>query len=427
MKQVHRFSILGVALFTVLLGGTATAQRVVETDLVANKSPLVDANGITHVPLLPPDPSLKNPWGIGESATSPFWISDNGAGLATIYNTAGTKSALVVSIPSPGDPLGASGTPTGMVSNIANAAGGFKISGVDRNNNPVSAPANFIFSTEDGTIVGWNPNVNPVGFDPTKAGTYAIIAVDNSATANGAVYKGLAIATDSSGQTLLYATNFRSGAVDVFDTTFQKPASLAEDAFVDPRLNHGRHDRDDDNEGREKEKRGHHHGDDDDGRPRANYAPFNIVPVMINGATRLVVTYAIQDADKADDVAGHGHGIVDTFDLSGGSFHRFAQHGQLNSPWGVAVAPANFGEIAGDILIGNFGNGHINVFDSYGEFKGKLRDAEGNPVAIDGLWTIMVGNGGNGGRTDTVYFTAGPNGEADGLFGSLSPVAETDK
>ncbi|MBO0797294.1 MAG: TIGR03118 family protein [Blastocatellia bacterium] len=414
MKQVHRSSILAVGLLTVLLLGKATAQRVVETDLVANKSPLVDANGITHIPLLPPDPNLKNPWGIGESATSPFWISDNGAGLATIYNTAGVKSALVVSIPSPGDLLGASGTPTGMVSNIANAAGGFMISGVDRNNNPVSATANFLFSTEDGTIVGWNPNVNPIGFDPTKAGTYGIIAVDNSATA---VYKGLAIATDASGQTLLYATNFRSGAVDVFDTTFNKPAGLAEDAFVDPRLNHRRHDHDHD----------HDHDGDSDGRARATYAPFNIVPVMINGMTRLVVTYAIQDADKADDVAGEGHGIVDTFDLGGGSFHRFAQHGQLNSPWGVAVAPANFGEIAGDILIGNFGNGHINVFDSYGEFKGKLRDAEGNPVAIDGLWTIMVGNGGNGGRTDTVYFTAGPNGEADGLFGSLSPVAETDK
>ncbi|MBO0725236.1 MAG: TIGR03118 family protein, partial [Blastocatellia bacterium] len=163
---------------------------------------------------------------------------------------------------------------------------------------------------------------------------------------------------------------------------------------------------------------------DSHGRARKTYAPFNIVPAMINGATMLVVTYAIQDADKHDDVAGQGHGIVDTFDLAGGSFHRFAQHGRLNSPWGVTVAPSSFGEIAGDILIGNFGNGCINVFDSNGEFKGKLRDGADKPIVIEGLWTIMVGNGGNGGRTDTIYFTAGPNGEKDGLFGSLSPISE---
>ena len=415
MKHVHRSSILAVVLLTVLLLGKATAQRVIETDLIANKSPLVDGNGVKHVTLLPPDPNLKNPWGVGESGGSPFWVSDNNAGVSTLYNTVGMRSALVVSIPGPGDPLGSSGTPTGLVFNLAQAGGGFKISGVDRNNNPVSAPAVFLFSTEDGTIVGWNLNVNPMGFDPNKAGTYATIAVDNSATptaAKGAVYKGLAIATDSNGQTLLYATNFRAGSVDVFDTTFKKPESLADDAFVDPRLNRGRHDNDDDGD------------DDSDGRGTKTYAPFNIVPAMINGAAKLVVTYAIQNADKHDDVAGQGHGIVDTFDLAGGSFHRFAQHGQLNSPWGVTVAPSSFGEIAGDVLIGNFRNGHINVFDSNGEFKGKLRDEVGKPVVIEGLWTLRVGNGGNGGRKDTIYFTAGPNGENDGLFGSLSPISE---
>src|SRR5215471_159547 len=417
VKHVHRSSILAVVLLIVSLFGKAMAQRVVETDFIANKSPLVDANGIIHVPLLPPDPNLKNPWGVGESGASPFWVSDNNAGVSTLYNTVGMPSALVVSIPGPGDPLGSSGTPTGLVFNLAQAGGGFKISGVDRNNNPVSAPAVFLFSTEDGTIAGWNPNVTPVGFDPTKAGRYAIIAVDNSATptaANGAVYKGLAIATDANGQTLLYATNFRAGVVDVFDATFKKPESLADDAFVDPRLNRGRHDDDDDNAFVDSRRhRGRRDDDDNHGRARKTYAPFNIVPAMINGATRLVVTYAIQDADKHDDVAGQGHGIVDTFDLAGGSFHRFAQHGQLNSPWGVTVAPSSFGEIAGDILIGNFGNGRINVFDSNGEFKGKLRDEAGKPVVIEGLWTIMVGNGGNGGRMDTISFTAGPNGETD--------------
>jgi uncharacterized protein (TIGR03118 family) len=136
----------------------------------------------------------------------------------------------------------------------------------------------------------------------------------------------------------------------------------------------------------------------------------------------MFVTYAVQDANKHDDVRGQSHGIVDTFTLDGQMLARFAQHGQLNSPWGVALAPASFGAFAGDVLIGNFGNGHINIYDpTSGEFVNKLRNSHGQAIVIDGLWTITVGNGGRGGDADKVYFTAGPNDESDGLFGSLAP------
>lgn len=398
MNSVHRFLTI-VALFVLSFLGAISAQNgFVETDLVANKSPLTDANGIVHTPVVP-DPNLVNPWGIGESGGSPFWISDNNAGVATLYSATATvpvaRLALVVSIPTPGDPLGKSGTPTGLVFNIdGGPTGGFKVSGVDATGKPATASAVFLFSTEDGTILGWNPGVNPVGFDPVRdqarKGTFAIIAVDNSTNpdaVNGAVYKGLAIAKDSAGRTLLYATNFRSGAVEVYDDTFSTPKNppLPSGAFADPKLKSG-------------------------------YAPFNVA--ALNG--KLFVTYAVQDETKHDDLAGQSHGIVDTFNLDGSGQERFAQHGQLNSPWGVAVAPASFGRFAGDILIGNFGNGHINVYSPDGEFVDKLRNSNGQAIVIDGLWTLKVGNNGNGGDANKVYFTAGPNGESDGLFGSLS-------
>ncbi len=368
----------------------AQSNAYVETDLVVNQKvgtvpTLVDSHGVTHIAKFF-DPNLVNPWGIGESATSPFWFGDNGSGLSTLYNTAGTPQALVVLIPAPGDPLTASGAPTGVVFNTASSAGAFKISGVNAANNPVSLPAAFLFATEDGTILGWNPGVNPVGFDPAKAGKYAIIAVNNSP---GAVYKGLAIATDTGGTTRLYAANFRGGTVDVFDKTFQPVTSV--NAFSDP------------------------------GLPRG-YAPFNVVPITANGATRMFVTYAVQDEAKHDDVAGQGHGIVDTFALDGSDPVRFAQHGQLDSPWGVALAPEGFGALAGTLWIGNFGSGHINAYDpASGELIDKVRDTNNKAVVIDGLWSIKFGNGGNGGLANTLYFTAGVNGEQDGLFGSLSP------
>jgi uncharacterized protein (TIGR03118 family) len=343
-----------------------------------------------------------NPWGIATSSGSPFWVSDNNAGVATLYNTDGSNVLRLprVSIPNPVDICDAVGTPTGTVFNIdGGKTGGFIIT-----NGTVSASAVFLFATEDGTIVGWNPAVNPDACVTQADGTSitGIIAVDNSGNnltnppnGSGAVYKGLAIAMSDApivagvptSTALLYATNFRSGKVDVFGTDF-KPVPLATGAFTDPSLPDG-------------------------------YAPFNIV--LING--KLVVTYAMQDANRHDDVAGQSHGFVNIFNLDGSGLRRLAQHGQLNSPWGVALAPAAFGEFAGDLLIGNFGNGHINAFDlGSGEFLGKVNDPHGQVIALDGLWSLRVGNGGNGGDSDKVYFTAGPFGETHGLFGSLCSV-----
>jgi uncharacterized protein (TIGR03118 family) len=375
---------------------TDSGAVVLITDPAADFPNLIDGNGILHGAAIV-DPNLVNPWGIAESPASPFWVADNNQGVSTLYavpganNTPISVNALVVSIPSPSDRLNPQGTPTGAVFNVDLAGQGFKISGVDKNNNAASAAAIFVFATEDGTIVGWNPGINPPGFDPAKAGTYGIIAVDNSANPNaadGAVYKGLAIATDATtGKTFLYATNFRAGTVEVYDTSF-KPVSPFPNAFADPKLKSG-------------------------------YAPFNIV--LANG--ELFVTYAMQDAAKHDDVAGHAHGFVNTFDLSGQMIARFARHGHLNSPWGLAQAPASFGQFAGAIMIGNFGDGHINAFDpGTGEFLGTVVNSKGQEILIDGLWSLRVGNGRAGGDSNTIYFTAGPNGEKDGLFGSLTPV-----
>jgi uncharacterized protein (TIGR03118 family) len=386
---MHR-SLTNAAARAVIVGaailGTAAGARAggfLETDLVANKIPLTDSNGIVHTAQFP-DPNLLNPWGLTASSTSPFWVSDNGAGVATLYNTTGTPQSLIVSIPTPADTLGKDGTPTGTVFNTAAAQNAFEISGIDINGAPITRPATFLFATEDGTILGWNAMVFPrEDLKRVNPNTHAIIAVDHSMS--GAVYKGLAIATDAMGRNLLYATNFHAGTVEVFDAGFAPATPFG--AFADPRL------------------------------PK-NYAPFNIV--LVGG--KLVVTFAVQNAAKHDDVAGMSHGIVDTFDLGGQSLQRLVQHGQLNSPWGVAVAPASFGALAGSLLIGNFGNGRINAYNpTTGEFIDKVRDSRGQAIVIDGLWSLRVGNGGNGGKTDTVYFTAGPNGEQDGLFGSLAP------
>ena len=388
-RHLARAAFIGAAFLATT--STGFAAGYVETDLVVNQQlngvpTLTDKNGIVHVAKFF-DPNLLNPWGVGESPTSPFWVSDNANGTSSLYNTAGQPQALVVSIPAPGDPLGTSGAPTGLVFNLALADGAFPIMGVSDQGTTATAPSVFLFATEDGTILGWNPGVNPTDTPPASAGKHAIIAIDHSP---GAVYKGLAIASDSSGSVFLFATNFRAGSVEKYDASFH-PVTMPPDAFTDPRLPQG-------------------------------YAPFNIVPITINDTTELVVTYALQDAEKHDDVAGQGHGIVDTFDLAGHMLARFAQHGQLDSPWGVTLAPPSFGEFGGDLLIGNFGNGHINAFDpTTGEFLGKVRNSHGQAIVIDGLWTVTFGNGHAGGDDKTLYFTAGPNDESDGLFGSLSP------
>jgi uncharacterized protein (TIGR03118 family) len=387
--------------------------NVLQTNLVS------DQPGIAQVQ----DPNLVNPWGISESSTSPFWISDNSAGVSTLYSVPGTNNSpasitpLVVSISTPGDPLGASGTPTGTVFNIdGGATGGFTVSGVDKNGNPITAAANFLFDTKDGTLVGWNPAVNPQGFDPAKAGTYGIIAVDNSgnnftqpdpAKQTGAVYTGMTtassttpgmpiFATDPNTTTVLYAANFRSGQVEVYDTNF-KPVALPAGAFADRKLPKG-------------------------------YAPFN-VQVLGN---KVYVTYAKQNANKHDDVAGQGHGFIDVFNLDGtpglpGGKERLVSRGPLDSPWGLALAPPSFGATSGDLLVGNFKSGLIDVFNpTTGKSLGNLKGAHGKPVHIDRLLALQVGNGGSGGDANSVYFTAGLDHKTHGLFGSLTPAAPAD-
>jgi uncharacterized protein (TIGR03118 family) len=352
-------AILSLSIFGVARTRAATALGFYQqTNLVS------DLPGVAAVT----DPHLVNAWGMSHSPTSPWWISDNGTGFSTLYNGSGTPfppgSPLVVTIPPPlGSPAGTTAAPTG---NVFNGSSGFIVT-----KNGTSGRPNFIFATEDGTISGWSPSVDP---------THAILAVDKSAS--GAVYKGLALGSNGSGD-FLFATNFHNGTVDVFDTHFA-PVSLA-GSFADP------------------------------GIP-AGFAPFGIA----NLGGRLYVTYAKQNAEKHDDVAGPANGFVDIFDTNGNLIQRLVTRGRLNSPWGVTFAPADFGQFSNDLLVGNFGDGRINVVDPHtGEFLGQLRDRNNTAITIDGLWGLAFGNGVNAGPTNTLFFTAGIDDEAHGLFGSL--------
>jgi uncharacterized protein (TIGR03118 family) len=342
------------------------------------------------------DPVLQNAWGVAFSpAGSPFWIADNVTGCATLYDGDGTKVSLQVSIPLPGNvvpgtdcqtvkpppappPNPTPAAPTGIIWNPSSA---FVVPGT-------TLQAAFIFDTEDGTISAWAGGLTPAD--------NAVLAVDNSQSpnaANGAVYKGLAFGVNVHGA-FLFATNFRAGTIDVFGPP-TAPGGLftpatTDGGFTDPNI-------------------------------PAGFAPFGIQ--NINGD--LFVTYAKQNAAMHDDVAGPGNGFVDVFDTNGFLLRRFASRGPLNSPWGVARASFAFGRFSGDILVGNFGNGKINVFDSRGRFIDELDGPNGKAVVIDGLWTLTLGGGAKS-SSDTLYFTAGPNGETDGLFGTITPVSDND-
>lgn len=309
------------------------------------------------------DPALVNAWGLVASSTSPWWVSDNGTGLSTLYNgNTGAKVALTVTVP---------GAPTGVVFNGTTS---FVV-----HNGTAQGPARFLFASEDGTISGWNPAV---------AATDALVAVNNSPS--GAVYKGLAIASTPDGD-FLYATNFHAGTVDVFDGSFNPVSG----GFKDPTI-------------------------------PEHYAPFGIRTFD----NVVLVTYALQDADAHDDVPGEGHGYVNMFDTAGNFLTRVTEKGQLNSPWGLAFAPDDFGKFSGHLLVGNFGNGRIHAFDpgkrnGKGEFqhRGPLHSAGGKPIEIDGLWGLSFGNGANAGPTNVLFFTAGPFEEQHGLFGKLETIS----
>ena len=317
------------------------------------------------------DPDLVNAWGLaaspGTNATpgSPLWVADNGSDKATLYTGAGpasvSKAGLVVSV------TGAA--PTGQVFN--SDASSFVVHDGKGN----SGSSLFIFDTENGTIDGWSPSVG--GPAPS---TVTEVARDNGANA---VYKGLAIAQASDGKTYLYATNFRSGRVEAYDGTFT-PVELPGGLFVDPGL-------------------------------PAGYGPFGIAE--ING--KLYVTFAQQDATLHDDVRGLGHGFVDVFSNDGAFVRRLVTRGALDSPWGLALAPAGFGEFGGDLLVGNFGNGMINVYNpSTGDHLGQLERPNGMPITISGLWGLRFGNG-NAAKTGELIFSAGPAHESHGLLGKI--------
>ncbi len=340
---------------------TASVAELLGDDIV-NGNSFKQTNLVSDgtVPAETIDPNLINPWGISSpTPTGPFWISDNNAGVTTFYNGDGAKDGQVAIAGPPGST--AAGTPTGQVFNNTH--------GFDISQNGVTAPAIFIFATEDGTISGWNPSVNPGS---------SVIAVNNSqggSPGDGAVYKGLAIGTDKDG-TFLYAANFRNGSVDMFNSKFQLVKS-----FTDPTVPEG-------------------------------YAPFNVQ--VLDG--KLFVTFAQQDASRHDDVAGPGHGFVDEFNLDGSLIQRVASHGPLNSPWGLAIAPKGFGEWSGDLLVGNFGDGTINIFNpTTDQYLGKLDRPNGQPFHETDLWALKASG-------DNILFTAGLAHESHGLFGELSPT-----
>lgn len=308
------------------------------------------------------DPLLVNPWGIAMSPTGPFWISNNGTSTSTLYDGEGEPQPpddpLVVAIP-PAD-----SAPTGIEFYGGQA---FKLG-----NGTTSGPSRFIFVTESGTIAGWNPKVDLMN---------AITVVDNSA--RDANYKGVAVGTVG-GKERLFVANFHSGRIEVYDSSFRFVGS-----FTDKNL-------------------------------PADYAPFGIEAI----GNEMVVTFAKHD-DEDDDVPGPGNGYVDVFHLNAAphfvvpQLRRLISRGALNAPWGIVRAPKQgFGPFSGALLIGNFGDGKINAYTRSGAFLGTLRDMQGQPIVIDGLWGLTFGNGVMSDEDD-LYFTAGPGDETHGLFGEI--------
>jgi uncharacterized protein (TIGR03118 family) len=307
------------------------------------------------------DPKLINAWGIAFNPQGFVWVANNGSSTSTLYDGHGVPQSLVVNIP-PGQTGNAS--PTGIVFNpgpdfVVSQAG-------------VSGAAAFIFVGEAGTVAGWSPGVNL---------NSALTMFDGAAA--GAVYKGAALASQGTSN-FLYAADFHNARVDVFDAGFNQVATAG--GFADPAL-------------------------------PAGYAPFGIQAI----GNRIYVSYAKQDDQARDEVDGMGLGVVDVFDTAGQLVKQLVPAGgALNAPWGLAIAPANFGPFSNALLVGNFGDGKINAFDATtGAWLGALSKADGSAIVIDGLWGIAFGNGLNNQPVNTLFFTAGPAGEAHGVYGRI--------
>jgi uncharacterized protein (TIGR03118 family) len=353
------------------------AQHYTQTNLVSDTV----GGAPTH------DPSLINPWGLSRSSTSPWWVANNNSGTSTLYTGTGSIIPIngngIVKIPPPKNaPAGFIAAPTGTV---FNGSTDFVLPA------PNGKPAAFIFATEDGTISGWN------------GGPSAFLAVDNNdnGSANGAVYKG-ATTADINGKRFLYVTNFRAGRVEVYDANFKR-VQLPGDAF--DAGNDGDHDGDD---GHESEK------------IPEGFAPFNIQ--NIGGS--LFVTYAKQDAVRHDDVPGDGNGFVEIFTPAGNHIGHLEHGSWFNSPWGVVWTPRDFGEFSNTILVGNFRSGWIAAFNGFTyKFIGFVKNPNDSILTIEGLWSLAFGNNASAGPSTTLFFSAGPDGEKHGLFGTLTPVA----
>ncbi|HET6373623.1 MAG TPA: TIGR03118 family protein [Candidatus Polarisedimenticolia bacterium] len=365
-------STLSLLLVAPVLASARTTAHRGDLDLTArvrararnqyNVVPLV-SDGFFSAPHL--DAALVNPWGLARGPAGPWWVADNGTEMATLYSGDGVANPLVVSLP-----RGAS--PTGLVFNGGES---FVVS-----DGTSSGPALFLFAGEDGRLFGWNPVVPP---PPPSSDAFPV----HDASASGAIYKGLAIANTDAGDRL-YLTDFHNQRIDVLDGSFH-PVALPEGAFVDVRV-------------------------PDD------FSPFGIQNIM----GRIFVTYAKQDADREDDVAGQGLGFVDVFDVQGLLLGRIATRGLLNSPWGLALAPQGFGRFGGDLLVGNFGDGRIVAYELSDDlrravFDGLLSGTNGRPVSIEGLWALGFGNNLGAGSSDTLFFTSGPGDEQHGLFGKI--------
>ena len=309
------------------------------------------------------DPNLKNTWGMSFSAGSPFWVSNQGSNNSTLYNGAGVPQTLVVSTPP---------SPTGQV--FANVAGNFLL---PAGTGPAPAPATFIFDSLSGNISGWNgAQGNPVG-----------VAATVFQATDGAAFTGLAIANNA-GTNLLYAADFANARIDVFDGAFG--LTTVPGGFADASV-------------------------------PAGYSPYNIQ----NIAGRLYVEYAKVDPVTHRPTTTADTGIVNVFDLNGTLLERLATDTHLNSPWGVTRAPAGFGDFAGDILVGNFGDGTISAFDPVSLiFEGTLSGQSGAPLVNSGLWALNFRAAGSGFNPNALFLNAGINGEADGLFAKIEVVPE---
>ena len=353
-------------------GGTPppAAMTFTDTALVSNSSTVV-ATALTI------DANLQNPWGVAFAPGAPFWISDNNSNLSTLYSGIGANETQgVTGSPNVGVaiPPSAAGVPANPSGQVYNGGGGFMIS---TSNGPESAL--FIFDGEGGTIAAWAKD----------SGATAVTAYDDGVAnaGNHAVYKGLAIGTVG-GATFLYATDLHNNKVDVFDTNFSKPAAM-QGKFVDPSI-------------------------------PAGFAPFGIA--ALNG--NLYVTFAKQDSAMHDEIAGAGLGYVDIFDFSGNLVSQFASAGALNAPWGIAIAPAGFGSLQGDVLVGNFGDGMINIFSPNGtalaNAEGPLMSSSGQPFVFPGLWSLVFGNGDTDKPVTKLFYTAGFADQTDGVFGGIT-------